>query len=507
MSHLSFFYRFKCMAIVACPALYFMIVNGCSVARQAPTPYGAVPSERQLAHEQREMYAFLHFNMNTFTDKEWGYGDESPALFNPTDFDADQIAGTLARAGFKGIILTAKHHDGFCLWPSAFTEHSVRSSPWKDGKGDVVRAMSDACKKQGIKFGVYLSPWDRNRSDYGAESYITYYKNQLRELLTGYGDIFEVWFDGANGGNGYYGGSREVRKIDKDNYYPWDSLHLIVRSLQPNAVMFSDAGPDLRWVGNERGYANDTCWATYTPLPKEGFKHAYAGNTQAKKGEKGTMNGKYWMPAEVDVSIRRGWFYHADQEPKSLSRLVNIYFKSVGNGTLLNLNVPPDRAGRISAEDSTRLMAFKQYLDEGYRENFLAGSKAAVGDTDDESLTTTKLTDGKTATYFAARDTTCSVTFDLPDPVTANCLMMQEYVQAGQRISSYSVEVKTNNDWQQVAAGATIGYKKLLRFAETKISSVRIRINQALAPPVLSEVALYQFPHLAEDEEGLQKAF
>jgi alpha-L-fucosidase len=445
-----------------------------------------------------DMYAFLHFNMNTFTNKEWGFGDESPALFNPTDFDADQIVGTLARAGFKGVILTAKHHDGFCLWPSAYTDHSVKNSPWKNGKGDVVRAISDACRKFGIKFGVYLSPWDRNRADYGTASYITYYKNQLRELLSGYGDIFEVWFDGANGGSGYYGGSREVRKIDKDNYYPWDSLYHIVRTMQPNAVMFSDAGPDLRWVGNEKGYANDTCWETYTPVPKAGFQHAYAGNTEAKRGETGTMNGKYWMPAEVDVSIRRGWFYHADQQPKSLEKLIDIYFNSVGKGALLNLNVPPDSTGRISQEDSVRLMEFKKYLDEGYGNNYISGDKATITGPGDRTVSTSALTDGKADTYWAApMDTTYSIMIQLDKPVTANCLMMQEYIRLGQRIDSYIIELKTAGHWQQVAAGATIGYKKLIRFPDTPTTAVKITLASGLASPVLAEMALYRFPDIA----------
>jgi alpha-L-fucosidase len=500
MMYLSFCIRFKCRyAAIVGFSLILLITSGCSVTEKAPAPFGAVPSERQLDHERMEMYAFLHFNMNTFTNKEWGYGDESPTLFNPTDFDADQIVGTLARAGFKGVILTAKHHDGFCLWPSAYTEHSVKNSPWKDGKGDVVRAISDACKKYGIKFGVYLSPWDRNRADYGTASYITYYKSQLRELLTHYGNIFEVWFDGANGGSGYYGGSREVRKIDKDNYYPWDSLYHIVRTLQPSAVMFSDAGPDLRWVGNEKGYANDTCWETYTPMPKKGFKHAYAGNTQARQGEKGTMNGKYWMPAEADVSIRRGWFYHPDQDPKSLAQLVSIYFNSVGNGALLNLNVPPNRAGRISPEDSARLMEFKKYLDEGYRNNFLAGSQASVAGPDGKTVSTPKLTDGKAATYWAApSDTSYCITFKLDRPSLVNCLMMQEYIRTGQRVASYTVEVSSNDHWEKVAAGATIGYKKLVHFPDVKASSVRITINKGLAPPVLDEVALYRFPDIEQ---------
>jgi alpha-L-fucosidase len=263
--------------------------------------------------------------------------------------------------------------------------------------------------------------------------------------------------------------------------------------------MFSDAGPDLRWVGNEKGYANDTCWETYTPMPKKGFKHAYAGNTQARQGEKGTMNGKYWMPAEADVSIRRGWFYHPDQDPKSLAQLVSIYFNSVGNGALLNLNVPPYRAGRLSPEDSARLMEFKKYLDEGYRNNFLAGSQASVAGPDGKTVSTPKLTDGKAATYWAApSDTSYCITFKLDRPSLVNCLKMQEYIRTGQRVASYTVEVSSNDHWEKVAAGATIGYKKLVHFPDVKASSVRITINKGLAPPVLDEVALYRFPDIEQ---------
>ena len=233
-------------------------------AAAPPEPYGPVPSPRQLRWHDVECYGFLHFSINTFTDKEWGYGDESPAQFNPTAFDADQIAGTAKEAGLRGLVLTCKHHDGFCLWPSQYTEHSVKHSPWKDGKGDVVREISDACRRHGLKFGVYLSPWDRNHKDYARPEYLTYYRNQLRELLTNYGPIFEMWFDGANGGDGYYGGARERRNIDNRTYYDWDNTWKIVRELQPDACMFSDAGPDVRWVGNESGFAGQTCWATFT---------------------------------------------------------------------------------------------------------------------------------------------------------------------------------------------------------------------------------------------------
>lgn len=242
-----------------------------------PEPFGALPSERQLEWHKMKFYAFIHFSPNTFTDKEWGYGDESPSIFNPTELDCMQWARVASEAGMEGIVITAKHHDGFCLWPSAYTEHSVKNSPWKGGHGDVIRDLREACDAYGLKLGIYLSPWDRNHEAYGTPEYIDYYRNQLRELLTDYGDIFEVWFDGANGGDGYYGGTNETRRIDNRTYYDWDNTREIVRELQPMAVMFSDAGPDIRWIGNEQGYAYDPCWAT---MDSVGLYPGVAGKTK-----------------------------------------------------------------------------------------------------------------------------------------------------------------------------------------------------------------------------------
>lgn len=474
-----------------------MLLSGCLKKVAPPESYGVLPSERQIVWHEMETYAFLHFTTNTFTDKEWGYGDESPKVFNPSDFDAEQIVGTLAKAGFKGAILTAKHHDGFCLWPSKYTNHSVKESPWKNGKGDVVKEISEACKRHGIKFGVYLSPWDRNSADYGNEKYIDYYRNQLKELLTNYGDIFEIWFDGANGGDGFYGGARENRRIDRSSYYGWDKTFEMVRKLQPNAIIFSDAGPDIRWVGNEHGHANDSCWATYTPIPNKGFDKAYAGTCKYWIGETGTMNGKCWMPAETDVSIRPGWFYHPseDNKVKSLDQLLDIYFHSVGNGTSLNLNIPPDRTGRIHKSDSVRLIEFRGYLNRVFNNNLLKGCKVKASNVRGREFKASNLIDDDPSTYWATDDQQKSATieFYLDEDNAFNCIILQEYIRLGQRVINFSVEVFDNGQWQEVSQGTTIGHKKIIRFDACKASKVRVNIKGALACPVLSEIKLYNF--------------
>jgi alpha-L-fucosidase len=276
-----------------------LVLSGFAIFAQnslPPEPYGAIPTGRQLTWQEMERYCFLHFTVNTFTDREWGLGDEKESIFNPSNFDAGQIVSTIARHGFKGVILTCKHHDGFCLWPSKYTQHSVANSPWKNGKGDVVKEISEACRKYGIKFGIYLSPWDRNSGLYGKPGYVVYYRNQLRELLTNYGDIFEVWLDGANGGDGYYGGAREKRIINRITYYDWTGTWSIIRELQPDACIFSDIGPDIRWCGNENGYTKDSCWATYTAHGPDGDKPGI-GYTVSGEGETGTLEGEAWIPA------------------------------------------------------------------------------------------------------------------------------------------------------------------------------------------------------------------
>ncbi len=368
-----------------------------------PEPHGPVPTERQLRWHAMEFYGFLHFTVNTFTDKEWGYGDESPAIFNPTDFDADQIVRVAGEAGMKGLILTAKHHDGFCLWPSKFTEHSVRNSPWKDGKGDVVREIGDACRRHGLRFGVYLSPWDRNHRDYGRPEYLTYYRNQLRELLTGYGELFTVWFDGANGGDGFYGGAREKRRIDNRTFYDWSNTWSIVRELQPMACMFSDAGPDFRWVGNERGIAGDPCWATLD-MTRPG-RHPGGSSEGLTSGER---PGTAWIPAECDVSIRPGWFHHAaeDSKVKTPDQLLDIYYRSVGRGACLNLNLPPDRRGRIHDNDIAALREFRRRLDATFATDLAEGARVTASATRGglPEFAPGKLTDADPTSYWTTDD-------------------------------------------------------------------------------------------------------
>src|SRR5216117_1198672 len=391
-----------------------------------PAPFSPVPAPRQLAWHDLEFYGFLHFTVNTFTNREWGYGDESPAVFNPTDFDADQIVGAARDGGMKGLILTCKHHDGFCLWPSRYTEHSVKNSPCKR---DVVKEISEACGKAGLKFGVYLSPWDRNHKDYGSPEYLVYYRNQLRELLTEYGPVFEIFFDGANGGDGYYGGAYERREIDNRTYYDWPNTWRLVRELQPNTVLFSDAGPDIRWVGNERGIAGETCWATSN---RDDFS---PGNADPARLNRGDRPGTHWVPAECDVSIRPGWFYHKseDDQVKTARRLVDLYYSSVGRGASFLLNLPPDRRGRIHDNDVRSLREFRRLLDATFSTDLAPGARVAAsnvrGNGRDARFVPENVLDKRRDTYWTTDDQirTPDLTLDLSREVTFNVVRLREY--------------------------------------------------------------------------------
>jgi alpha-L-fucosidase len=463
---------------------------------EPPAPYGPLPSDRQLQWHEMEFYGFLHFTVNTFTDKEWGYGDEAPALFNPTDFDADQIVGTARDAGMKGLVLTCKHHDGFCLWPSKYTEHSVKNSPWKGGRGDVVKDVSDACRKYELKFGIYLSPWDRNHKDYGRPEYLAYFRHQLRELLTGYGPIFEVFLDGANGGDGYYGGARETRRIDRETYYDWAATWQIVRQLQPGACIFSDAGPDVRWVGNERGIAGDPCWAT---LNREDFVPGRADEARLNRGDR---PGTHWVPAECDVSIRPGWFYHAqeDSRVRTPEDLVDLYYSSVGRGASLHLNLTPDRRGRIPEPDVRSLREFRRTLDATFAKNLAQAAKVNAGNVrgnGDKRFLPRNVLDRMRNTYWATDDhiKLPELVLDLGPEVTFNVVRLREYLPLGQRVEAFALDEWQNGQWKEFANGTSIGNCRLVRRQPVTTTKVRLRITQAAACPAIAEVALFAEPN------------
>ena len=460
---------------------------------EAPAPVMPVPSDKQLRYHEMEMNAFIHFTTNTFTDLEWGMGDESPAIFNPTALNARQWTTIVKQTGFKGLILTTKHHDGFCLWPSKYTEHSVRNSPYKAGKGDIVKEVSTACRNAGLKFGVYLSPWDRNRSDYGTPAYIEYYRNQLKELFTLYGPVFEMWFDGANGGKGFYGGANETRKINSATYYDWPQTLQIVRAIQPQVLFFSDAGPDIRWVGNERGTAGLTNWNTITN------DTLYAGKAGIEKLlNTGSEDGKNWIPAEVDVSIRPGWFYHKKEDSlvKTPERLFQIYLTSVGRGSNLLLNLPPDRRGLIHENDVKAMQGFRSLLEAAFKTNLASGTTISASNTrgNDPRYSAANLNDGKKETYWAADDghLTASLELTFDRQRTIKYIVLQEYIKLGQRIKSFSIEAfQDGGGWKEIASGTTIGYKNIQAVPEINTRKLKIVFKDAKAAPVISNLEVY----------------
>lgn len=456
-----------------------------------PTPLEPIPAARQLAWHAMEFYGFVHFTVNTFTDKEWGYGNESPTVFNPSALDTRQWARVARDAGMRGLVLTAKHHDGFCLWPSAYTEHSVKNSPWKQGKGDVVQEFHEACAEYGLKMGIYLSPWDRNHAAYGTPAYVEYYRNQLIELLGRYpAELFEIWFDGANGGDGYYGGARETRTIDRRQYYNFPKLIEIVRELQPNAVIFSDAGPDIRWCGNEIGWAPTTCWAKVNP---EGI---FVGEVDdLNRLGNGDPDGTVWRPAEVDVSIRPGWFHHPGEEPRSLRDLQEIYFASVGNGGCFHLNLPPDRRGLLPDNDVTRLLELRKTLDTIFAQDVVLNKPVVASNTrgDDPMFSADHLTDGNPATYWATDDDCCEATLviDLGANYRIGCVRLEEFISLGQRIEAFAIDAAHGSQWLEIALGSTIGSQRILRVPQIVTNKIRIRITKAQACPVLRRIAVY----------------
>ncbi|MFV8346993.1 alpha-L-fucosidase [Flavobacterium sp. ZB4P13] len=457
-----------------------------------PSAVLPVPSAEQLAWHEMEMNAFIHFTTNTFTGKEWGLGDEKPAVFNPSAANPEQWITVLKDSGFKGVILTTKHHDGFCLWPSKYTEHSVKNSPYKNGKGDIVKEVSDACKKNDLKFGIYLSPWDRNHAQYGKPAYIEYYRNQLKELIANYGPVFEIWFDGANGGSGFYGGANENRKINGATYYDWPGTISLVRNMLPNVIFFSDAGPSIRWVGNERGSAGKTNWNTIS------IDTLYAG----KPGiddllNKGSEDGTSWVPAETDVSIRPGWFYHKEEDAlvKTPEQLFEIYLSSVGRGSTLLLNMPPDRRGLIHENDVKSLKGFRKLLDSEFKNNLAvkAAIKASSYRGNSKIYAAEKMLDNNTETYWATNGavTTATIDIDLKGVKAIKYIVLQEYIKLGQRVKSFTVEALIDNKWQTVEQATTIGYKRILKLNNLKTNKIRISILDSKSCPLISSLKIY----------------
>ncbi|GAB3637738.1 hypothetical protein GCM10027422_33280 [Hymenobacter arcticus] len=474
---------------------YVAIAPGTSPAAVVQHAARVVPSPRQLRWQQLELTGFIHFGMNTFTNKEWGDGTESPALFNPTVLDARQWVRSCQEGGIKQVIITAKHHDGFCLWPSKFTQYSVQSSPWKGGKGDVVKEVSDACREQGVGFGVYLSPWDRNSAYFGdSVKYNNYFVNQLTELLTNYGRVDEVWFDGANGEG----------PTGKKQVYDFNRWYALIRRLQPTATI-AVMGPDVRWVGTESGYGRPTEWSV---LPTEAQQQAnVAANSQqvATFAPKNRMEDDLgsrakikdaaaltWYPAEIDVSIRPGWFHHPaeDAQVKTPAQLLDIYNSSVGRNGVLLLNIPPNKQGLLAPPDIASLKAFSRALTDTYATNLLVNARVSSLN----ASQTTALLDNKYSTYWTTtgRDTTATLSFELPAPQEFDVLQLQENIAVGQRIESFVLEYKSGVEWKPLVAGTTVGYKRILPFAPVRAQYVRVRITSSRLNPTLSAIGLYK---------------
>lgn len=446
-----------------------------------PAPFGAVPSAAQLAWHKQPYYCLIHFGPNTFTDQEWGHGTEDPNVFNPTQLDCRQWARTIKEAGMAGAILVAKHHDGFCMWPTETSTHSVKSTTWGGGKRDVIGEMSAACKAEGLKFAVYLSPWDRNHPKYGTgEEYNEIYRRQITELATKYGRFFMFWVDGANG-EGPNG---------KKQVYDWPSFFGTILKHQPNAVIFSDVGPGARWVGNEQGFAGDPNWAT---LEIDGL---YPGNPKASSiNPNGQQGASHWIPAECDTPLRPGWFYHADQDDKvrSLENLIDTWSKSVGRGGALNLGLAPDRRGLIHDNDAARLKEFAAWRKASFSKDYLKGAKAAAENMR-PNYGPEGMVDHTAETFFASKDgvRTETITFEMRAEAEINAIELSEQIALGQRVSEFEVFVGADDGWTKVAEGTTIGPRRLVQFEPAQTKRVRIRISDALAPPCLAAASAYR---------------
>lgn len=442
-----------------------------------PKPLPPIPTASQLAWQKLEYYAFVHFGMNTFTNHEWGEGRAPATEFNPTAFDARQWAKVVKEAGMKGIIITAKHHDGFCLWNSKTTEYSVKNSNWRDGKGDLLKELSEACREFGLKFGIYISPWDRNHPLYGTPKYNAIYKEQWHELLSNYGEVFETWLDGANDG--------KIHMV-----YDFNGFFATIRKNQPNAVIFSDAGPDIRWVGNEKGLAGETNWSM---RDNEG---TFPGFADEKALNTGDETGTSWIPAECDVSLRPGWFYHQEEDGKlkSVLQLMEIYYASVGRNANLLLNIGADRRGIINENDRARLLEFKMARENDFKLNLAKGTITASNFRGkDNTFKADKVLDGNFDTYWATDDgvTNASLTLDFGREIEFNQVLLQENIALGQRVKKFSIQIWNGEKFETISRQTTIGYKRIVRFPKVKTNKLKIIIEDARVCPIISTLEAY----------------
>jgi alpha-L-fucosidase len=489
------FRTMKSLQLLFLVSLFF--IESTTLAQAPPAPYGALPSERQVKWHETEAYGLVHFTPTTFENKEWGYGDADPSIFNPTAFDADKIVAALKAGGLKGMILVAKHHDGFALWPTKTSAYNISKSPFRDGKGDMVKEFEQACRKAGLKFGVYCSPWDRNNPVYGSFEYVLAYRAQLTELYTNYGELFMSWHDGANGGDGFYGGARTTKTIDRSTYYGWDTTWAITRKLQPMANIFSDIGWDVRWVGNESGFAGETSWATFTPVPAKGFNTAIPGNLNHEINPFGTRNGNNWVPAECDVPLRPGWFWHPEQkgQGKTASQLFELYLKSVGRGAALDLGIAPDTRGLLDSEDVVSLEGFGKLVSNSFKDNLAKSAKIQASNIRGRSFALKNLIDEDRNTYWATSDdvSTPEIIMSWKDEQEFDLIRLREYIQLGQRIESLEVDAMIEGSWKKVGEATSVGACRIIPLGEAiKTNQVRIRITSSPVSITLSELGVYK---------------
>ena len=459
----------------------------------APEPINPIPSQEQIDWQKLETYAFIHFGLNTYNDLEWGYGNTPASTFNPVNLDCEQWVATLKQCGMKGVILTAKHHDGFCLWQTETTDYSIANSPYKNGKGDMVKELSDACKKYGLKFGLYLSPWDRNNSEYGREDYVETYHKQIDELTKNYGDLFEFWFDGANGGNGYYGGADETRSIDARKYYDYERARDTILKRHPDAMIFGGTCQTIRWVGNEQGWAGDTDWCMINPELSDNTKHL----------NHGSENGTHWIPAEVDVSIRPGWFYHKreDHQVKSVAQLTDIYYRSVGHNANLLLNFPINLDGKIPALDSLRATEWHEVIVNDFKDNILKNAVVRVDNERGRKFKAENVIDDDWNTYWATDDdyNFGTISFSFDKPVKMNRVVLQEYIALGQRVKDFYMEGELNGKWFKINPFdtlSTIGYKRIVRFNTVELDKLIIYFEESRGPLCINNIEAYCAPIL-----------